>query len=127
MSRILSFLTILLFCNCSNSSNPALLEAPAFAEKMKLAGATILDVRRPDEFSTGHLHAAVNMDWNSGHFMDTVKVLDPAKPVLVYCRTGRRSGEAAAHMRTSGFKEVYELKGGIVKWKADGLPVSGGE
>ena len=93
---------------------------------MKQPGTTVLDVRTPKEYSSGHLESAVNMNWNGDHFMEEVKSLDPSKPVLVYCRTANRSSKAASALRNAGFNNVYVLDGGIVKWRAAGMPVTGG-
>ncbi|HFA51381.1 MAG TPA: rhodanese-like domain-containing protein, partial [Bacteroidetes bacterium] len=45
------------------------------------------------------------------------------KPVLIYCRSGNRSGKAASAMQALGFKNIYNLDHGIKGWLADGLPV----
>lgn len=82
----------------------------------------ILDVRTPDEFKEGHIEKAVNYDWNGDHFFDQISALKKKEPVYVYCFSGGRSGEAAAAMREKGFKKVFELQGGIRKWRAAGLP-----
>ncbi|MDI1354260.1 MAG: thioredoxin domain-containing protein [bacterium] len=99
------------------------LAATAFSEKIKeLPGAPIIDVRTPDEFSNGHLKNAKNIDWNGDNFDSEIAGLDKTKPVFVYCLSGGRSSSAAAKMRSGGFKTVYELSGGMMKWRAANLP-----
>lgn len=99
------------------------LPADAFAEKVKhTPGALVLDVRTPEEFSKGHLKDARNINWRDTNFADQVAKIDKSKPVFVYCLVGGRSASAALKMREMGFKEVYELEGGIIKWRAANLP-----
>ncbi|MEI6311937.1 MAG: thioredoxin [Bacteroidota bacterium] len=111
-------------CQNSNSQNTKTsLAATEFAQKIKdTPAAPILDVRTPDEFSKGHLVNAKNVDWNGTAFESSIAVLAKDKPVFVYCLSGGRSAAAAAKMRELGFKEVYELEGGIMKWRAANLP-----
>lgn len=99
------------------------LSATEFAAKIKeLPSAPVLDVRTAEEFSKGHLPNAQNMDWNGGHFEEQIANIDKSKPVFVYCLSGGRSSAAATKMRSEGFKEVYELNGGIMKWRGANLP-----
>jgi thioredoxin len=94
-----------------------------FANKAnELPTAPIIDVRTPDEFSKGHLLKAKNVDWNGNDFDKEMAKLDKSKPVFVYCLSGGRSSSAANKMRNEGFKEVYELDGGIMKWRGASLP-----
>jgi thioredoxin len=86
------------------------------------SSAPIIDVRTPDEYSKGHIQNSTNIDWNGNSFDTEIAKLDKSKPVFVYCLSGGRSGQAASKMRTDGFKEVYELQGGIMKWRGSNLP-----
>lgn len=99
------------------------LDAVAFAEKInELPTAPVLDVRTPGEFADGHLKNAVNIDWNGSTFESEVNKLNKEDAVFVYCLSGGRSHSAAEKMRSMGFKTVYELNGGIIKWRAANLP-----
>ena len=116
---------ILLFNSCSNGQTKVggSLLADAFADKLKQTkAAQIVDVRTPGEFEKGHLLDALNFNWNSDDFQNQVLKLDKSKPVFVYCLSGGRSEAAANKMRSDGFLEVYELSGGMMKWRAAGLP-----
>lgn len=119
-----AFTIILNSCLSGQSQNTQTNLAPTeFAEKIKTQTAvTLIDVRTPDEFSKGHLENAKNIDWRSNDFSKQVESLDKSKPVLVYCLSGGRSASAASAMREAGFKEVYELDGGIMKWRGANLP-----
>lgn len=83
----------------------------------------ILDVRTPNEFSEGHIEGAINIDFYSKSFREELNKLNKTKTYLVYCRTGHRSGLASKIMEELGFQHIYNMKGGIVKWKAKGFPV----
>lgn len=117
----------ILFNSCtsgqSNSTAKTNLSASEFADKIKeLPTAPILDVRTPDEFSKGHLQNALNYDWNGSEFEKKIASLDKSKPVFVYCLSGGRSSSAANKMRSDGFTHVYEMDGGIIKWRGANLP-----
>jgi thioredoxin len=79
-------------------------------------------VRTPDEFSKGHLANAHNYDWNGNEFEKQIAPLDKLKPIFVYCLSGGRSSSAANKMRSEGFTQVYEMNGGIMKWRGANLP-----
>lgn len=76
----------------------------------------ILDVRTPFEFSQGYIKGAKNINFLDKNFLEKVNSFDKSKPIYVYCKSGYRSGIAAKQMAESGFKEVYELKNGIINW-----------
>jgi rhodanese-related sulfurtransferase len=105
-------------------------ELPVAEYEQKLAastGAQLVDVRTPGEYAEGHLANAKNIDYNSDAFADKVAKLDKAKPVFVYCLSGGRSGMAAEQMHNMGFTEVYNMKGGIIKWNAEGKAIVTGK
>lgn len=126
MKHYLIFTAILLafsFTACKKEHNATSLSAKEFAEKIKEdATSLILDVRTPEEFSKGHLENAQNIDINGADFSGGIAKLDKTTPVFVYCLSGGRSASAAAQMRSEGFTKVYELEGGIMKWRAENLP-----
>lgn len=100
--------------------------APASFDSLISASANeqLVDVRTLEEYQSGHIDGALNYDWNDATFTDNVNELDKSKPVLVYCRSGNRSSNAADYLRSNGFTQVYELDGGISAWEAAGKPVS---
>ncbi|MBL7915270.1 MAG: thioredoxin [Bacteroidia bacterium] len=114
-----------LMASCSNGQQNAafLLEPVAFEQKIKeTKDAVVLDVRTPGEYSKGHLTDALNTDWNGSEFKNQIKALNKNEPVFVYCMSGNRSASASAAMRADGFTQVYELTGGIMKWRAANMP-----
>ncbi len=113
---------ILSSCQAQTSKNIQLLEAPAFAEKIKnTPNAQILDVRTPQEFAGDHIENAKNINWLNADFATNAATLDNTKPVFVYCKAGSRGNKAAAKLEEMGFTNIYDLQGGILKWEAAGL------
>ncbi|KAF5061590.1 Thiosulfate sulfurtransferase GlpE [anaerobic digester metagenome] len=82
----------------------------------------ILDVRTPTEFERERLRDAVNLDVSAGVFRDRAARLDRDRTYLIYCQIGTRSANAASIMADLGFSKVFNMKGGIVKWKEAGNP-----
>jgi thioredoxin 1 len=126
--KIISYLfliaTLFQLSSCGTAQNGNFnLSATDFDKKIKEnLSAPLLDVRTPGEYSKGHIENSINADWNGTSFDSEIKKLDPSKPVFVYCLSGGRSSSAANKLRSSGFKEVYELNGGILKWRSANLP-----
>ncbi|MEL0456941.1 rhodanese-like domain-containing protein [Flavobacteriaceae bacterium SZ-1-7] len=87
-------------------------------------GIQLVDVRTQEEYQTSHLKNATNFDFYSKSFADSLKTLDRNKPVYVYCRSGGRSGKSVEQLKKLGFKEIYDLEGGILNWTDYGLEVS---
>ena len=80
--------------------------------------AVVLDVRTKDEFESGHIPNALNIDLRLGPgFIDKMNALDKNKFYYVYCRSGARSAQAVQVMRDLGFSETYNLIGGIIDWE----------
>jgi phage shock protein E len=75
--------------------------------------ALIIDVRTKSEFVSGHIPKAINIDIMSPEFSTKIKNLDADKTYLVYCRSGNRSASACSNMAKLGFKNLYNLSGGI--------------
>jgi rhodanese-related sulfurtransferase len=93
------------------------------AEKQLATGAQLLDVRTKEEWTEGHLKGAKLVTVTEDGFLEKAKaLLDPKKPVVVYCRSGKRSAMATEQLRANGFT-VFDLEGGITAWKAAGKAV----
>lgn len=93
-------------------------------ERAGKADFVILDVRTPEEFAEGHLAGAVNLDVQAQDFEKKFRALDRKKSYLVYCRTGNRSRKATVAMEALGFRAIFHMNEGIVKWKQQNLPLT---
>jgi len=97
-------------------------EASALIEEMgQGSGFVVIDVRRPGEFAAGHIRGAINI--GSVQFSEHLASLDPGGTYVIYCQRGGRSAGVRELMREAGFREVYEIEGGMSAWRAAGLPV----
>ena len=76
--------------------------------------ASLVDVREPDEVAEGTLDGAVNMPLTE--FVERSAELDAAKPVVLFCRSGGRSAQAAQFLIDRGFTDVANLEGGMLAW-----------
>ncbi len=78
----------------------------------------LVDVRTVAEYSEGHIPGSLNINVQSDTFAaDVDELLDKDRPVAVYCRSGRRSRNAAKLLMEKGFQKVYNLDKGILAWK----------
>ena len=94
-----------------------------FAELIADSSVVILDVRKADEFSEEHIKGAVLIDQFQSDFVEQAQTkLPKEKTIAVYCRSGRRSANAAGKLADVGYKCV-NLKGGILAWKEANMPV----
>lgn len=123
-SKLLSLLLLsFLFLSCQGQTSPSVktIDVKTFADKLNAtSNPQLLDVRTPAEFSSEHIDNAVNVNWNADDFVTKANQYDKTKPIFVYCKVGGRSAQAANKLVELGFKEVYNLEGGIMKWIASG-------
>lgn len=88
------------------------------------SSAYLLDVRKSDEFANGHLEGAHLLNWlDADSFKHGAKSLDKSKTIYLYCRSGRRSNEAARYLSAQGYN-VVDMKGGILAWEENGYPIT---
>ncbi|MEQ8697308.1 MAG: MBL fold metallo-hydrolase [Bauldia litoralis] len=87
---------------------------------------TIVDVREPDEYDgpMGHIAGAVLVPL--GTLADKAGSLPGEKPIVTVCRAGGRSAQATQILRKAGFDRVANLAGGMLRWRAQQIPVEGG-
>ena len=122
MIKYFYFLLIISLLSCNqNKSN--LISAYDFDEMIKLdKSSIIIDVRTPEEFNKGHLRNSLNVNWFDDNFDDNIDIFSKDLPVFVYCLSGGRSAKANEKIRSLGFKNVYELDGGILEWRKNKFP-----
>ncbi|MBJ7433621.1 MAG: rhodanese-like domain-containing protein [Microbacteriaceae bacterium] len=71
----------------------------------------VIDVRTPEEFATGHLDGAVNIDWQGATFFDEIAQFDPAGTYVIYCRSGNRAGQAIDALADMGYTNLTNAGG----------------
>ena len=124
MKKMLTFLLAMLglstACGQGNFENA---DVKAFSELIEDSSVVLLDVRTASEFAEGHIEGAINIDQGQSDFMEKAKAALPMdKKIAVYCRSGRRSANAAGKLGAEGYRCV-NLEGGIVAWKEADKPV----
>ena len=99
------------------------MEVKEFAELIADSNVVILDVRKADEFAEAHIKGAILIDQFQSDFVEQAQAkLPKEKTIAIYCRSGRRSANAAGKLADVGYKCV-NLKGGILAWKEANMPV----
>lgn len=110
-------------CSDTNAQHVTQLSAKEFNQKIDKNKVQLVDVRTPGEFQSGHLSNAVNIDISESTFDQKIALLDKNQPIYVYCKGGGRSAEAATKLKELGFKQVFDMKGGIMAWNNANLPI----
>ena len=117
-------LSALMFTGCAatNNSQTNTYRQIAMDEAVDMmaqeTGYIILDVRRADEFAAGHIPGAINVANESIGTDDVPELPDKNQLIMVYCRSGRRSKEAAEKLVKLGYTNIVEF-GGILDWKGE--------
>ena len=123
MKHILYLVIAILLISCSNTNSQIIenLDASKFETLIKMQDGIILDVRTSQEFYSGHISEATNLDYYKDDFKEKLNIMRKDVPIYVYCRSGGRSTKAAVYMENLGFSKVYNLNGGIGAWEAKGF------
>ena len=116
MKRYLILLCFLLAVGCTAQN----LTPPEDVSKLLSDGALLIDVRTKSEFDSGHLEGALHQPYQDILKLPKLEEVDKDKPIVVYCRSGRRSGFAYDTLKEAGFKNVYN-GGGYESLKKSGL------
>ena len=118
-------LVILLLAGCAETTggeNDATYRQITMGEAVEMMASEsdyiILDVRRPDEFSAGHIPNAVNIPNESIGADEIDELPDKDRLILVYCRSGNRSKQASEKLVRLGYTNIVEF-GGILDWKGE--------
>ena len=118
VSVALMLVPLLVGCKGDKSNSPYEQITPAEAKAIMDSeeGFVILDVRTPEEFAAGHIAGAILIpDYEIGEKAERV-LTDMDQLILVYCRSGRRSKNAASELAALGYTNIKEF-GGINDWK----------
>jgi len=103
--------------------NPKYLSTVEFNKLLETKTVLLIDVCTDAEFSQGHIPAAINVDVSNPNFVSTIKRISNGKPIVLYCRIGRRSQLSATQL-CDQWISVYDLGYGLLDWIKAALPVS---
>ena len=125
-AAVVAALALLVSVPASAVSKPVFktVDAATFLQIAKQKNVIVIDVRRPDEFASGHIARAINLDYEAGVLAARFPKLKKTATYAIYCHSGRRSGLALAAMQAAGFTRVYNLDGGVIAWANAGYPFS---
>lgn len=122
----LGMIICLLAASCTRQK-AQLLEAPEFKTMLdENPDAQIVDVRTYDEFYSGHIEGAYNIDIMEPGFKAALDTMDRKKPIAVYCLVGQRSLKAYEILIEMKFREIYHLSAGTVAWQREKYPLEKG-
>jgi len=85
--------------------------------------AIVVDVRTPEEYITGHIKGAILIDYYSASFQTQIQRLPKDKPIIVYCRSGKRGQQAREILTSLGYSRVNNMLGGILAWTKSRFPL----
>jgi rhodanese-related sulfurtransferase len=129
---LLTHLSITLACNPTEAQEPGqqsettqaektnyrILSVADFKKEMQDDNVQIVDVRTPQEYGSGHIEGAINVNVIDSNFPTEIKSkVDTGKQVMIYCRSGKRSARAGKIMKDLGYPVIYDLKGGYLAWQ----------
>ena len=121
LTCLLATLGLTTACAKQNFENT---DVQGFAELIADTNVVVLDVRTAAEFAEGHIQRAILIDQGQSDFVEKAKATLPTdKKIAVYCRSGRRSANAAGILADIGYQCV-NLKGGIIAWQEANMPVT---
>lgn len=121
MKNIISSVIVLLTAIMTScSAQTQRLNAVDFEKKIHAEQTVLIDIRTPQEFDSGHLKNAININFYSTSFKEEINKIGYNKNVLIYCASGNRSGQALQKLKGSSFKSLADLQGGIGAWASAG-------
>ncbi|MDG1917473.1 MAG: thioredoxin domain-containing protein [Flavobacteriales bacterium] len=116
--------SILLIACSSNSQTFTNLSPKEFKSAFEKENAILLDVRTPQEINGGMIENASTIDFYDADFSKKIAKIQKDKTVYVYCKSGGRSSKAAKMLLESGQTKVVNLKGGIMAWNTNRMPLT---
>jgi phage shock protein E len=119
------FFSALTFQSCAQKTAEGYsnINSDSLNKLMKDEHGILIDVRTPQEYAEGYIPGAILIDYLNENFEKGLDTLNKDLVYEVYCRSGGRSSNAAEIMMKKGFKNVYNLEGGIIEWKDKKYPI----
>ena len=124
MNRALLFFTLIFSISCSNKNN-SVFERKDILSLDKILNDTdiiILDVRTSEEINAGYIPNSTFIDYYDKNFENKINLIDRSKKIYTLCKSGGRSVKVAEILSKNGFRNVYNLEGGFMRWKANKMP-----
>ncbi|NLC97085.1 MAG: rhodanese-like domain-containing protein [Erysipelotrichaceae bacterium] len=111
----MGLLSLLMGCTKTQSENITIIDSKTAYEMMQNEEVTIIDVRTKEEYEDGHILNAINLDVS--YIGNTIPTELPNldSKILIYCRSGSRSNQAALKLEKLGYTNLYDF-GGLNSW-----------
>ena len=124
MNRIaILFLIFIFSCELLSSPETNIISESDFIE-LHDSEYTLIDVRTQDEFDSGHINSAINLDFYSDTFKNDILSLPKNETIVLYCRTNNRSSKTATILQENGYRDILVIKGGINEWVKNGNDIN---
>ena len=117
MKKIFAAITFLLLITACSSDSYQDVTIDEAKDLIDTGTVEVLDVRTPEEFAAGHIPGAKLVPLQVLDSM--LSELDKDQKYVVVCRSGNRSTEASGILAESGFKNIFNMNGGMNEWKFD--------
>ena len=105
---------IIFFFSLNSYSQPYTINYSEYLELIKKNKFQLIDVRTVDEFNSNRLVNSINIDFYDSDFLERFEKFNKKDNILLYCRSGRRSLIGAEILVKNGYKNIYDLKGGVI-------------
>lgn len=125
---LVTLMAVTLFASlqCTAKARPketTVAASPFLMERVKNNEWLLIDVRSPEEFNEGHIPGAINMPHKEiNNYLDELEDYKD-KPIIIYCRSGRRAKMAMKELADHDFSEVMHLEGDMLGWNAANMPI----
>ncbi|MDN6310382.1 MAG: rhodanese-like domain-containing protein [Flavobacteriaceae bacterium] len=114
---IIAFLSLGYQVDIQAQENHDILTPQEFCDKIESEDVQIIDVRTPKEYKNGHIKNSTLINFFDDDFKEQLSKLPKDEEILVYCRSGNRSGKAFKILEDLGYENISDLKGGMLLWE----------
>tara|TARA_E500000081_G_scaffold67315_1_gene69317 strand:- start:2325 stop:3029 length:705 start_codon:yes stop_codon:yes gene_type:complete len=124
MYRLLLFFILILSISCGDK-NTLIYEKIDILSLDKILNdkdIIVLDVRTSEEINAGYIPNSTFIDYYDNNFENKINLIDRSKKIYILCKSGGRSVKAVEILSKKGFRNVYNLEGGFMRWKANKMP-----
>lgn len=116
IKKLILLSVFIAFVSCNSSSEIKKIDSENLIALENSKDIQVVDVRRLEEYNSGHITGAVNIDFYKSTFVDDINKLDKSKTIVVYCKSGNRSYKSALIMDSLGFTDIYDFSEGMNGW-----------
>lgn len=124
VTNFFKLLPLLLFSIFANANGQQIEPQALVRLLQKQQAPFILDVRSAQEYQQGHIQGAINISYDLLEANSQLIAAHKDKPIIVYCRSGKRAQRAEQILQRKGFTQLIDLKGHMNLWQQRGYPLA---